>query len=144
MPQFWDLDNDDKVRNFNAHVSYLRLAGKKVRVEILTDEEKQRTPTQNRCMRQWHKQCADDLRAAGLDLRQVLRSDAEIPMTASNFMENIWRPVQLAMTGKDSSKLPTTKEYSDIYEVIVKHMAETQGITLPPWPSRFNHEEQKE
>ncbi len=141
-PQYYHLNTDDDVKNFNAHISMMRLSGKKVRVEFVNDDPKQRTPTQNRCMHQWHKDCAAALRDAGLDLTEVLRSDASIPCTQSNFMENIWRPVQIAMTGKESSTQPTTTEYGDIYEVIVKHIAETQGINLPPWPSYFNEEEQ--
>ena len=141
MPQYWDITDDDQFRNFQAHRSMLIVSGKTLRIEIVNDDPKQRTTTQNNCMHQWHKDCATALRDAGLDLTEVLK-DARVPVTQSNFMENVWRPVQIALTGKKSSTKPTTTEYSDIYEVIVQIMAERVGITLPPWPSRFNHEEQ--
>jgi hypothetical protein len=138
MPRYWTLDTDEQNRMFQAHVSMMRLAGKPVKVEFCNEEPKQRTPTQNRCMHQWHSECAVALNDAGFDLKQVLREDAEIPVTATNFMENIWRPVQVAMTGKTSSTKPTTIEYQQIFEVIVRHVASTLGIKLPPWPSYHN------
>lgn len=141
MPQYWNLDDDDQLRMFLAHRSMLVLAGKRFKIEVVSTEEKTRTPTQNRCMHQWAAECAMTLEAAGFDLKETLRQDAEIPVTKTNFLENVWRPVQLAITGEESTTKPTTVQYQKIYDVITRHISTTLGITLPAWPSYHRGDE---
>ena len=100
--------------------------------------EKQRTLTQNRCLHQWLRQLAADLNDSGLDMKKTLRHDAEIPWSCERAKDFMWRPVQLAMTGEESTAEQITAAYPKIYEVIVRHLAQTHGFTAPPWPDRFN------
>ena len=108
------------------------------RVEVTATTERKRTRTQNNCLHQWLAQLAEDLNAAGLDMKKTLRHDAEIPWNQDRAKDFMWRPVQEAMTGKHSTTDPNTTDYPAIYEVIVRHLAQAHGFTAPPWPDRFN------
>jgi len=142
MPQYWSLNTDEEVKAFNAHVSYSRLANQKMRVEFITDEPKQRTVTQNRCLHGWLGQVATTLNDAGYDMRAVLKHDAELPWSTESAKEFLWKPVQEAMTSKESTTEMNTTDPSAICDAITRHLGQKLGVTLPPWPSRFNGEQQ--
>ena len=107
--------------------------GDVVQVEVVF--EKRRSGTQNNCLHQWLSQLAKTLNEAGLDMRAVLKPTVDIPWTKDSAKAHLWKPVQIAMTGKDSTTKPTTVEYSKIYETITRHLASKHGIEVPPWPS---------
>ena len=107
-----------------------------IEVKVVTD--RQRTHTQNNCLHKWLRQLAEDLNDAGLDMKKTLRHDAEIPWDMDRAKDFMWRPVQLAMTGEESTAEQITEAYPKIYEVIVRHLAQTHGFTAPPLPDRFN------
>ena len=134
----WPLNTDEQVKQFAAHVSYMRLAGKPVTAELKTDDPKQRTVTQNKCLHSWLQQVADTLNDAGLDVRAVLKHDAEIPWTQENAKNLLWRTVQEAMINKESTTEMTTIDCTAICDVITRHLGQKLGVGLPPWPSRFN------
>ncbi len=141
-PQYYHLNTDDEVKNFNAHISMMRLSGKKVRVEFLNEDPKQRTPTQNNCLHAWLAQAAIILNDAGLDMRAVLKHDAEIPWTPESAKEHLWRPVQKAMKETESTTELSTTDCSAICDAITRHLGQKLGVTLPPWPSYFNEDSQ--
>ena len=140
-PQYWNLDTEDQVRHLVAHASMKRLAGEKFRVQVVNDDPKQRTPTQNNALHMWLGQVATTLSDAGFDVRAVLKHDAEIPWSKHAVKEYLWRPVQEAMTGKISTTTANTVEYNDICMAITRHLGQKLGVTLPPWPSYFNEEQ---
>lgn len=100
-------------------------------------DPKQRTPTQNSCLHEWLGQVADVLNAAGLDQRVVLKENVEIPWTKESAKNQLWRPIQKAMTGKESTTEGTTTDYPAICETITRHLGQKFGVVLPPWPTRF-------
>ena len=73
--------------------------------------------------------------AAGFDFRRSLRADIDVPWNAALIKEYIWVAVQKAMTGKESTTEPTTKEYGEIYEVVSRHLSEKFGVHVP-WPNK--------
>lgn len=95
----------------------------------MTDEK--RTKLQNRSI---HKYCAtlsDTLSDAGLDMKAVLRPEAEIPWTPANVKDNIWRTVQVAMFNVESTADLTTAQVSQVYEVVNRHLTNTVGVSVP-------------
>lgn len=90
-----------------------------------------RTSQQNKALHVYCPLLADDLNAAGLEVQQTLTKPLEIPWNAHLVKELIWRPVQRAMTGKESTTELTTDEIDKIYRVIDRHMAQTHGISVP-------------
>jgi hypothetical protein len=136
MTQYWSLDTAEKRRNFDEHVAMMLLAGKKPIVKFEAPEST-RSHAQNNAMWLWFEMCAKAFQDAGIDLRAAIREDVEMPVTKNSFKEYIWVPLQKIMTGKRSTTEPSTTEYPEISETIIRHFAQAKGITLPAWPTRF-------
>ena len=117
------------------------LAGKKPVVEFVAPEVGSRTPTQNASMHKWFELVADTLNNAGLDMKRVLKPDVDIPWTKTSVKEFIWRPIQEAMFDKESTTEANKVEYGEIEEVIRRHLAQKHGVSLPPWPTRKEGEQ---
>src|SRR3990167_7615419 len=91
---------------------------------------KPRTAQQNRALHLYFELIADTLNDAGLDMRAVLKPEVEIPWTARNVKEFLWRPVQKIQLGKDSTTDLTTKEIDVVFETVNRHLAK-HGIHIP-------------
>ena len=98
-------------------------------------DDKQRTTLQNKAMHLWFTQLSTTLNDAGLDIRETLKDDFEIPWTETSIKELMWKPVQKIMFGKESTTKPTPAQYIEIYEVINRKMAE-KGVYVP-WPTDY-------
>ncbi len=83
--------------------------------------DKPRTNQQNKALHLYFTLACQELTGAGLDIKKVV---ADIPWTPYNFKEYIWRPIQIAMTGKQSTTQLTTKEIDLIWEAVNRTMAE--------------------
>lgn len=108
-------------------------------LEITIKTGKQRTLTQNASLHKYLGLLAEALNDAGYDMKKTLKDDVDIPWNTELAKEYLWRPVQKALTGKESSTKPTKKEYTYIYEVLSRHMAEKFGVVVL-WPSRDNYD----
>lgn len=97
---------------------------------------KQRTLTQNRALHLFCQWLADTLNEADLDMRKTLREDVEVPWTQASVKEYLWRPIQVAMTDKQSTTEITTVEPTDIHAVLSRHLGQRLGIVCPEWPKR--------
>jgi hypothetical protein len=96
---------------------------------------KQRTLTQNRSMHLYCDHVSVALNDAGFDFRQSLRHDIDVPWSESLAKDYIWRPVQAAVTGFESTTKPETHQYSEIYEILNRHLSNKFGVFVP-WPSK--------
>lgn len=96
-----------------------------------------RTLTQNRALHKFCQILADKLNEAGLDQKKVLKPEVEIPWTMEAVKEGLWKPVQEAVTGLKSTTKPETSQYSDIYEVLNRHLTTKLGVFVP-WPTKEN------
>jgi hypothetical protein len=47
----------------------------------------------------------------------------------------MWKPIQRALTQKESTTRLTTKEVNEVFEVMHKHISEKFGINVP-FPTR--------
>lgn len=105
---------------------------------IVDEPEDTRTIQQNSCLHGYLAQLAKDLNDAGLDIRRTMAADFDIPWTPQSAKCLIWHQVQHAMypEKKESTTALSTKEASEVYKVISRHMA-AKNITTP-WPTRFN------
>lgn len=106
------------------------------------NDDKQRTALQNKAMHVWFKQLAKEFSDKGLDMREVLKPEVDIPWTMYSVKDHIWRPIQLLIClDKDdqpieSTKDLTTKQCSEVAEVINRHLGDKMGIHVP-WPSDY-------
>ena len=92
---------------------------------------KPRTPEQNASLHLGLRRLADALNDAGLDVRQTLKEDFEIPWNEHLTKELIFRPVMEAMTNKKSTTELDRLEPSQIWDVIMKHLGERFGVYVP-------------
>ena len=103
-------------------------------VHVKTESNKKRSLSQNNSLHLYCAWLATALNDGGLDMMKVLDTAAEIPWTGTSVKEQLWRPVQKAMTGKASTKDQNKAEFVDIYEVLNRHIAAKFGVSVE-WPS---------
>lgn len=78
---------------------------------------------------------ADELNNAGLDMKKVLKPSVDIPWTPFSVKDHLWRPIQQAMEGKESTTELTTVDIQDVYLVLSRHISEKFGVNVD-WPSK--------
>lgn len=93
-------------------------------------ETKQRTESQNKALHLYFTQLAEMLNDAGLDMRKVLRPSISIPWSGETIKEYLWKPVMEFQLQKSSTTEMTTKEITEVYDTINRHIGETFGITV--------------
>lgn len=92
----------------------------------------QRTTRQNSAIHLYFQLLADELNAAGLDQRKVLKPSIEIPWGGESIKEKLFKPIMNAMyPDKESTTQLTTDEVSKVYEVLNRHLAEKFSLTVP-------------
>lgn len=70
-------------------------------------------------------------------MRATLKSDVDIPWTSDNVKNHLWKPIQKALTGHESTTKPKTGEYGQVYDVLSRHLGEKLGVFVE-WPSKDN------
>lgn len=99
-------------------------------------DEKQRTLLQNKALHKFCEQLADELNAAGLDMKTVLKPTVDIPWSKTTVKEFLWRPIQEAMLRKESTTELSSAEPSEVHAVLMRHLSEKFGVYVS-WPNRF-------
>lgn len=94
-----------------------------------------RTLSQNAALHKYCQDVANELNEAGLDMRKVLKPGISIPWSKNSVKRHLWRPIQEAMFDKLSTTKLESKEVSEVYEVLNRHMAEKFGISVE-FPSK--------
>lgn len=95
----------------------------------------QRSQAQNRSGHKWFTEIADTLNESGLEQHRVLSQISySIPNTPES-VKGIFRSFAKAMYNKDSTTELTTKEWTDIAELITRELGEKLGVELPDYPS---------
>jgi len=64
----------------------------------------------------------------------VLKPEVDIPWTPESVKNHLWRPVQDAMFDKNSTTELTTKDLTQVYEVLTRHLGQQFG-TFVSFPS---------
>jgi hypothetical protein len=92
----------------------------------------QRTTLQNKALHKFFELLADELNAAGLDQRKVLKPSIEIPWGRESIKRQLFKPIMNAMyPDKESTTQLTTDEVSKVYKVLNRHLAEKFSLTIP-------------
>ena len=94
-------------------------------------------------MHKFFELLAEALNDAGFDVKIFLaatKDHTNVPWTKESVKEILWRPVQKAMTGKESTTEISKVEPSDIHEVLMHRISEITGIDYIPWPSEESRE----
>lgn len=120
----------------DAYYKYLESKlGKEGAIKIAVKSAKQRTLTQNRALHKYCSMLSDALNDAGFDFRTFIKEGIEVPFTPDLVKEHIWKPVQKAVLGIESTTEAKTSDYSKVYDAINLHLINNKNIFVE-WPDR--------
>ena len=138
MGKQWTVNSDHSLACLKAHLDQLYTDKKFITVTLSTGQ--QRTLTQNAALHKFCALLADKLNEAGLDMRQVLKPEIEIPWTPASTKEHLWRPIQQSQFVKQSTTELNRQEVSEVYETLMRHLSQKFGLYVP-FPSQESQEQ---
>ena len=94
-------------------------------------EVKQRTLRQNKALHKYFTHLAAGLNASGFDMKKTLKESVEIPWTPETVKDWLWRPIQQAQLGKESTTELTTKDIDEVYDTLNRHLGKITGLHVP-------------
>ena len=94
-------------------------------------KEKQRTITQNNSLHLYLRELAEALNISGLEMHIAFK-DIEVPWN-EHILKSFWKKIESVHVNKTSTTEMSTKEVTEIYEIINRHFAQW-GVHIP-WPS---------
>jgi hypothetical protein len=109
-----------------------------LRIDVKTG--KQRTNIQNACLHLYCTHVSEALNDAGISFTQFFKNGYEVPWSMEIVKDQMWRPIQKAITDKESTTEPLTNQYPKIYDYLNLKLGE-HGIHVP-WPSKETLEAQ--
>ena len=112
------------------------LDGRQVIACDVVGDKSTRTSLQNASIHKYCELLATALNDAGYDMRRTMKQDVDIPWSPATVKEHLWRVMQIAMLGKESTTKLETGEVSMVYETLSRHLATTRGINVP-FPSIY-------
>ena len=89
-----------------------------------------RTMKQNNGIHAYCGEVAKQMEARGLDMKTVLKEGVPISPTKELIKEYMWKPIQKALTGKESTTAITKKQVNEVYEYLSKLLAEKYDINV--------------
>ncbi|RYF29595.1 MAG: hypothetical protein EOO17_00835 [Chloroflexi bacterium] len=98
-------------------------------------EQKQRTNQQNRSLHLFYTHLAKSLNESGYDMKRTLSQSIDIPWTPETVKQFLWKPIQNAQLGKESTTELTTKEIDEVYDTLTRHLGDKLGVSAPLFPS---------
>jgi hypothetical protein len=123
-------------QDMTAYVTEILRRGEYATVSVKQGKQKKRTLPQNSAMHKYFELLADELNNAGLDMKQVLKPEIDIPWTPDNVKRHLWKPIQKSMLNKASTTQLEKMDVSVVYDVLNRHLSEKLGIHVA-FPSRL-------
>ena len=93
-------------------------------------KNKQRTLQQNRALHKYFELLSDALNLSGLDMRRTLKPGVDIPWSQSTVKDFLWRPIQQAQLGKESTTELTTKDIDLVYDTLNRYLSDKHGLSV--------------
>ncbi len=126
------INSDQSLQEAIQELTAAYEADRYLKVKVSTG--KQRTPSQRKSLQLFCKFVAEELNDAGIEQHKFFKPGFFVRWNEQFVKDNIWRTVQLAVTGHESTTQPTVEQYLEIYEYVNRKLSE-YGIHVP-WPSR--------
>jgi len=101
-------------------------------VEI-TRKAKQRTDQQRKAIEVYCRELAKTLNDAGLDQRAVfakMKEGVDIPWSQDTVKDTLWRRIQVAILGKESTTKLNADEVTRVYDTLNRWTGTTFGIAI--------------
>lgn len=73
---------------------------------------------------------ATELNTLGLDMKVIMKPSYEIWWTPEAVKTHLWKPLQKAMYGKESTTELTTGEVSKVYEQLAHIIGQKHGVEI--------------
>lgn len=127
----WIVNSDEKLEFLIAHIRAEYVKHHYLNVEM--SNGKQRTSRQNNALHVWLGMVAKSLNDQGRDMKKTLKADVEIPWTTQTAKDHLWRPVQIAVCGQESTVDAAKVDYAKVFEVLNRHFGEKFNLHIP-WP----------
>lgn len=109
---------------------------KKKWMQITFNYDKTRSLQQNSALHVYCRLLADAMNAAGYNYTITINGkETECDWDGEMVKRFMWKPIQKAITDKESSTEPSTKEYPQVYETLNRYTASKLGISID-WPIR--------
>ena len=133
MTDKWVVNSDNTKAAFLKHMSDMYDQHKYLTVEIR--KGKPRTGQQNNALHLYLSRLSVAMNEAGLDMKQVLSHHDLIPWDVKglNAKEKLWKPIQEALLGVESTTKPKASEYAEIYDTLNSFMSREYGLSIQ-WP----------
>jgi len=124
-------------QDLDAYIKNIRIRFEKDKIiKVDAKSGKTRTLTQNASLHKFCSMLAQAMNEAGFDFRVFIKEGYPVPFTEELVKEYIWKPIQKAVTGHESTTKPEPKQYSEVYDALNVKLAE-HGLYIP-WPCREN------
>lgn len=127
--EFWVVNNKSSLQMFTKHIEHLYDTKGYVTLKWRTG--KTRTHKQNNALHVYCRMLSEALNDAGYDMKKTLKQEAEIPWTTELVKQYLWKPVQEAVTGADSTSTAGTEDYDKVHQVLSKHLSEKFNVYIP-------------
>lgn len=129
----WVINSDSTKAAFLKHVSDMYDHHKYLTIDVKSG--KPRTGNQNNALHLYLSRLSVAMNDAGLDMTKVLSHHDLIPwdVKGMNAKEKLWKPIQEALTGQESTTKPKATQYSEIYDTLNSFMSTKYGISVQ-WP----------
>ncbi len=124
-PQSHTVQNEFQKQKFLERVEELTANGKKVQFFWLTSAN--RTAHQNRALHAYYQRLSKALNEGGYTFEQVIDKPT-ITWPPEIVKNNLWRKIQVSMTGKNSTRDLSTAEVGQIYEAMNSWLGSNLGI----------------
>jgi hypothetical protein len=98
-------------------------------------DEKTRTLTQNAAMHKYFELLANELNAGGFTVQKVVTKPLDISWSKHLVKEVLWRQVQEALFGKESTARLIKAEVSQVYQEVDRCVSSLTGVHVE-FPSR--------
>ena len=103
----------------------------------------QRTGQQNKALHKFFSLLSESLNMSGLEMKKVLKG--EIWWTPYSVKENLWKPLQKAMFGKESTtELEKQVDIDKVHEQLMHRLGEVHSVEFIPFPSEPEKKEEKQ
>ena len=130
--EYWVVNSQHTKAEFFKHVE--NLFDKNHYLNFTWTTGKQRTTKQNSSLHLWLNRLANALNDAGFDMKKVLKPSVDIPWTKDSTKEYLWRPIQIAICGEESTTEAEKIDYVKTYETLNRHLSMKFGVSIE-WPS---------
>jgi len=127
----------DRAQILEALIAHIRSEFEKYGCVTVTCEAgKTRSDRQRSALEVYCRLVAEALNESGISYEGLFKQGYRVPWNQQTVKENIWRPVQIAVLGVESTTKPKTHQYPKVFDHINGKLAE-HGIHVE-WPVKRN------